>query len=62
MLFRTVVDAFTAAASRAAELGFTDVLVHWPRPEGWYAADEEILDAIAAEGLPAVRALSPRSP
>ena len=40
-------DAFTDAAGRAAALGFTDVVVHWPRPDGVYAADEAVLDAIA---------------
>ena len=30
------------------ELGFTDVVIHWPRPEGWYAGDEATLEAIAA--------------
>jgi alkanesulfonate monooxygenase SsuD/methylene tetrahydromethanopterin reductase-like flavin-dependent oxidoreductase (luciferase family) len=40
-------DAFTDAAGRAAALGFTDVVVHWPRPTGVYAGDESVLDAIA---------------
>ena len=40
-------DAFTDAAGRAAELGFTDVVVHWPRPAGVYAGDEAVLDEIA---------------
>jgi alkanesulfonate monooxygenase SsuD/methylene tetrahydromethanopterin reductase-like flavin-dependent oxidoreductase (luciferase family) len=38
---------FVDEAGRAAELGFTDVLIHWPRPEGWYAGDEATLEAIA---------------
>jgi hypothetical protein len=41
-------DAFTDAAGRAAELGFTDVVVHWPRPDGVYAGDDAVLDRIAA--------------
>jgi alkanesulfonate monooxygenase SsuD/methylene tetrahydromethanopterin reductase-like flavin-dependent oxidoreductase (luciferase family) len=41
------IDAFTDAAGRAAALGFTDVLIHWPRPDGIYAADEAVLDDIA---------------
>jgi alkanesulfonate monooxygenase SsuD/methylene tetrahydromethanopterin reductase-like flavin-dependent oxidoreductase (luciferase family) len=41
------IGAFTDAAGRAAGLGFTDVLVHWPRPEGIYAADDAVLDQIA---------------
>ena len=41
------IDAFTDAAGRAAALGFTDILVHWPRPQGVYAADDAVLDRIA---------------
>jgi len=41
------IEAFDDAAGRAAALGFTDVVVHWPRPEGIYAADESVLDRIA---------------
>lgn len=33
---------------RAAELGFTDVVVHWPRPEEPYRGDVGVLEAIAA--------------
>jgi hypothetical protein len=40
--------AFTDAAGRAAELGFTDAVVHWPRPSGAYAGDDALLDQIAA--------------
>lgn len=39
--------AFTDAAGRAAELGFTDAVLHWPRPSGVYAGDDTLLDAIA---------------
>lgn len=31
------VDAFEDVVGRAAELGFTDVITHWPRAEGVYA-------------------------
>lgn len=41
------VGAFEAAVGRAAELGFTDVISHWPRPSGVYAGDRAILDEIA---------------
>ena len=47
MLSVSSIDAFTDAAGRAAALGFTDVLVHWPRPAGIYAADDAVLDQIA---------------
>ena len=40
-------DAFTEAAGRAAELGFTDMVVHWPRADGPYRGDERLLDAVA---------------
>ena len=48
------VDAFVDATGRAAELGFTDAITHWPRPSSWYAGDEKVLEAVAAE-LPAIR-------
>ncbi len=41
-------DTFTDAAGRAEELGFTDLVVHWPRPDGVYAGDERVLDQVAA--------------
>jgi alkanesulfonate monooxygenase SsuD/methylene tetrahydromethanopterin reductase-like flavin-dependent oxidoreductase (luciferase family) len=47
------VAAFTDAVGRAGELGFTDVLTHWPRPSGWYAGDEAVLEAVATDVLPA---------
>jgi alkanesulfonate monooxygenase SsuD/methylene tetrahydromethanopterin reductase-like flavin-dependent oxidoreductase (luciferase family) len=37
------------AAGRAGELGFTDVVTHWPRPEGPYAGRESVLEAAADE-------------
>lgn len=46
------VDTFTDAVGRAAELGFTDVVVHWPRPTGIYAGSESLLDTLAADVLP----------
>ncbi|MFZ1361703.1 MAG: LLM class flavin-dependent oxidoreductase [Candidatus Nanopelagicales bacterium] len=41
------VDYFEDCMGRAAEAGFTDVVVHYPRPEGLYAGKESILEAIA---------------
>ncbi|GMA86401.1 hypothetical protein GCM10025868_16510 [Angustibacter aerolatus] len=40
-------DAFTEAVGRARELGFTDVVTHWPREHGEYAGDERVLDEVA---------------
>ncbi|MFI7544097.1 LLM class flavin-dependent oxidoreductase [Actinoplanes sp. NPDC049599] len=48
-------DAFTEAVGRAAELGFTDVLTHWPRRSSWYAGDEKVLETVASM-LPKLRA------
>jgi alkanesulfonate monooxygenase SsuD/methylene tetrahydromethanopterin reductase-like flavin-dependent oxidoreductase (luciferase family) len=42
------IGAFTDAVERAADLGFTDVITHWPRPDSWYAGDEAILDEVPA--------------
>ena len=47
---------FEDAVRRAGELGFTDVVVHWPVPGGArYDADEAVLDRVA-ELLPGLRA------
>jgi len=46
------VQVFTEAVGRAGELGFTDVVTHWPRREDWYAGEEAVLEAVAAEVLP----------
>ncbi|WP_310376847.1 LLM class flavin-dependent oxidoreductase [Catenuloplanes atrovinosus] len=45
------VDAFAEAHGRAAELGFTDVITHWPRADSWYAGDEAVLEEVAARFL-----------
>ena len=41
----------TDAAGRAGDLGFTDVITHWPRPDGPYAGQEAVLSAAAADLL-----------
>jgi alkanesulfonate monooxygenase SsuD/methylene tetrahydromethanopterin reductase-like flavin-dependent oxidoreductase (luciferase family) len=48
------VAAFTDSLGRAQELGFTDVVVHWPRPDGVFAGSEAVLERVAAEVLPTV--------
>ncbi|RZS67690.1 luciferase-like monooxygenase [Agromyces ramosus] len=48
------VDAFEDAVGRAAELGYTDVVSHWPRGHGLYAGDESVLDEVATR-LPSLR-------
>jgi alkanesulfonate monooxygenase SsuD/methylene tetrahydromethanopterin reductase-like flavin-dependent oxidoreductase (luciferase family) len=45
----TSAEYFADAAGRAAELGFTDVITHWPRPSGWYAGHESVLENVVAE-------------
>lgn len=37
------VGAWDDAVGRAGELGFTDVVTHWPRPDGAYAGSESVL-------------------
>lgn len=41
-------DVFEEMAGRAGELGFTDVVTHWPRAEGPYAGEQSVLEAVAA--------------
>jgi hypothetical protein len=43
---------FEEQVGRAAELGFTDVITHWPRPSSRYEGDEAVLEEVAAEVLP----------
>jgi alkanesulfonate monooxygenase SsuD/methylene tetrahydromethanopterin reductase-like flavin-dependent oxidoreductase (luciferase family) len=47
-------EAFADAVGRAAGLGFTDVIAHWPRATGWYAGDEKVLEMVASR-LPELR-------
>ncbi|MHC5795575.1 LLM class flavin-dependent oxidoreductase [Lacisediminihabitans sp. FW035] len=48
------VDTFEDLVGRAASLGFTDVIAHWPRANGIYAGSEAVLEEVAAR-LPALR-------
>ncbi|TYQ10433.1 UNVERIFIED_ORG: alkanesulfonate monooxygenase SsuD/methylene tetrahydromethanopterin reductase-like flavin-dependent oxidoreductase (luciferase family) [Gordonia westfalica J30] len=45
------VDLFDDMVGRADELGFTDVIVPWPRDTEPYKASMDVLEAIAARGL-----------
>jgi alkanesulfonate monooxygenase SsuD/methylene tetrahydromethanopterin reductase-like flavin-dependent oxidoreductase (luciferase family) len=49
------VEAFREMLGRASELGFTDMVVHWPRPDGPFAGRESVLERVAAEVLPDLR-------
>jgi alkanesulfonate monooxygenase SsuD/methylene tetrahydromethanopterin reductase-like flavin-dependent oxidoreductase (luciferase family) len=42
------VGAFQDAEGRARELGFDEVIVHWPRREGVYGGDDEVLFEVAS--------------
>jgi len=42
---------YAEMAGRAAGLGFTDVVTHWPRDEGPYAGSVAVLEEVAAEVL-----------
>ncbi len=46
------VECFADAVGRAAELGFTDVVAHWPRHDGVYAGSEQVVENVAADVLP----------
>ena len=43
------VDAFVDFAGRHQELGFTEILIHWPIPDSDFAADERVFERIATE-------------
>jgi hypothetical protein len=45
-------SCFADTVGRANELGFTDVVAHWPRADGVYAGREDVLEEIAADVLP----------
>jgi alkanesulfonate monooxygenase SsuD/methylene tetrahydromethanopterin reductase-like flavin-dependent oxidoreductase (luciferase family) len=48
----TSVEVFAEMASRASDMGFTDVITHWPRPDGPYAGDVKVLEQVADQVLP----------
>jgi alkanesulfonate monooxygenase SsuD/methylene tetrahydromethanopterin reductase-like flavin-dependent oxidoreductase (luciferase family) len=48
------VEYFREAAGRAAELGFTDIVAHWPREEGVYAGRLSTLERVARDVLPEI--------
>jgi alkanesulfonate monooxygenase SsuD/methylene tetrahydromethanopterin reductase-like flavin-dependent oxidoreductase (luciferase family) len=48
-------DFFAEQVARAAALGFTDVITHWPRASSWYAGDEQVLVDVATRLLPELR-------
>ncbi|MET0788907.1 MAG: LLM class flavin-dependent oxidoreductase [Cellulomonas sp.] len=52
----TSLDVVTEGIERAAALGFSDVVVHWPRADGVYAGSESVLEGLV-ENLPRLQAL-----
>jgi alkanesulfonate monooxygenase SsuD/methylene tetrahydromethanopterin reductase-like flavin-dependent oxidoreductase (luciferase family) len=49
------VGTFEEMVGRAGEMGFTDVITHWPRPDGPYAGDASVLEMVASEVIPRFR-------
>ena len=50
------VGTFEEMVGQAGELGFPDVITHWPRSDGPYAGDVSVLEEVAAQVLPRVQA------
>lgn len=48
-------ERFEEMVVRAADLGFTDVITHWPRSGAPYAGSVSTLEAVAAEVMPRLR-------
>ena len=48
-------DFFADLAGRLGELGFTDMVVAWPRSEEPYAGSEKVLEKVASEVMPGLR-------
>lgn len=48
----TGVDHFAEQVERAAGLGFTDVVTHWPRASEPYRGSVEVLEQVCAQVLP----------
>jgi alkanesulfonate monooxygenase SsuD/methylene tetrahydromethanopterin reductase-like flavin-dependent oxidoreductase (luciferase family) len=46
---------FEDAVGRAAELGFTDVITHWPRATEPFRGTRDVLEAVAADVIPRLR-------
>ncbi|GAA2778925.1 LLM class flavin-dependent oxidoreductase [Saccharopolyspora taberi] len=47
--WRESVESFRDLAGRYAEMGITDVTLHWPRPDSEWDMDMAVFEAIAAE-------------
>ncbi len=49
------VDAFVDFAGRHAELGFDELVIHWPIADSVFEADPAVFERIATEGLAQLR-------
>ena len=52
---RGMQPARASLVGRAAELGFTDVITHWPRQDTVYVGSRETLETVATDGVPRLR-------
>lgn len=48
-------ELFEERVRRAAGQGFTDVITHWPRPDGPFAGAQATLEQVAGEVIPRLR-------
>ncbi|RYG76450.1 LLM class flavin-dependent oxidoreductase [Yimella sp. RIT 621] len=46
---------FEDMVGRAGEIGFTDVITHWPRPDSPYAGSMQTLETVVGDVIPKVR-------
>jgi alkanesulfonate monooxygenase SsuD/methylene tetrahydromethanopterin reductase-like flavin-dependent oxidoreductase (luciferase family) len=51
----TSAGAFEDAVGRAAGLGFTDVITHWPRDDDPFRGTRDVLEQVAADVMPGLR-------
>ncbi len=45
------VDAFVDFAGRHQELGFTEIVIHWPIADSDFDADQQVFERLATEAL-----------
>ncbi|MFB7754438.1 LLM class flavin-dependent oxidoreductase [Streptomyces sp. NPDC056121] len=53
------VDAFVDFAGRYAELGFTEIVIHWPLEDSVFAADQQVFERIASDAMPQLTVSAP---
>jgi len=51
----TSATVFEDAVGRAADLGFTDVITHWPRATEPFRGTRDVLDVVASDVIPRLR-------